>query len=826
VQYPGGSASHGRIRALSSVIFPQRVVRIGLAAALAGLLTAGAGGASAAPRLTDVDVIDAHHATAVQLILDEPVSGASAVVRDGPTRLIVWLPGVVDASGGKALEVGGPRAARVRVEQRGDGLEIVVEAGNAVDPFQGHGLSFTDTGVLVTVGLGPVVLREGTRAESPAPMAQREVVEAAPERRTPAVAGEAVVEEGTLYAAAPVVEATPVAEPKTQPPPVGASDLPQATRADGLAYAVDSFELVYAREHPEHPMVAEIMDLDIELGRVAQGYTAPREGVPPVRIRLADVTLAAPHVFYGSAIRAIDERIVEDFIGRGLAGVLVLPDEKDIDPRSSRDLRPPGQQALRIVIWTGRLLEYRTFASGSRIPEDARVDNLANERIKQYSPVQPGDLLDKQALDDYVDRLNRHPGRNVSTALSAAGEPGGVYLDYLVAENKPMIAYFQASNTGTEGTTKWRERFGFANNQLTGHDDVLRLDYITGNFDEVNAVFGSYDFPLIGIDRLRSNVGGSWSEYSSSEFGFVTSRFNGDQWDVNGELEANVFQYGDFFADLFAGLRYQDINVDNQILFPIKADSQYFFPSVGVRFERRTETSQLSGVLVNDWNVSSVTGVDAVEMADMGGNPNAALYDPDFAILRWEAYGSTYLEPLLNPTGYDDPSTHWSSTLAHEVFLSLRGQYAYDDHLIPQHQGVAGGYYTVRGYPQSSIAGDNVYFGRAEYRLHVPRLLPIQPVPKRAPLIGDFRVAPDQPYGRPDWDFIVRVFFDAARVTINEKQLGQTDDTLLSPGVGAELRFKDTLVLNLDWGYALKSIRNGLVKRGHDELWFVATLIY
>jgi hypothetical protein len=519
------------------VFFPQRVVRIGLAAALAGLLTAGAGAASGAPRLTDVDVIDAHHATALQLILDEPVSGASAIVREGPTRLIVRLPGVVDASGGKTLAVGGPRVARVRVEQRGDDLEIVVEAGNAVDPFQGHGLSFTETGVLVTVGFGPVVLREGTRAESPAPIAESvvveetivaagalesggaavaveetRVVEAAPERQPSAVAGEIVVEEEeTVFVAAPVVEVTDVAEPKTEPSPIGASDLPQATRADGLAYTIDSFELVYAQEHPEHPALAEVMGLDIELGRVAQGYTGPREGVPPVRIRLADVTLATPHVFYGSAIRAIDERIVEDFVGRGLAGVLVLPDEKDIDPHSSRDLRPSGRKALRIVIWTGRLLEFRTFASGSRIPEDARVDNRANERIKQHSPVQPGDLLDKQALDDYVDRLNRHPGRNVSTALSAAGEPGGVYLDFLVAENKPMIAYFQASNTGTEGTTKWRERFGFANNQLTGHDDVLRLDYITGNFDEVNAVFGSYEFPLIGIDRLRSNVGGSSS---------------------------------------------------------------------------------------------------------------------------------------------------------------------------------------------------------------------------------------------------------------------------------------------------------------------------
>ena len=122
--------------------------------------------------------------------------------------------------------------------------------------------------------------------------------------------------------------------------------------------------------------------------------------------------------------------------------------------------------------------------------------------------------------------------------------------------------------------------------------------------------------------------------------------------------------------------------------------------------------------------------------------------------------------------------------------------------------------------------GDNVYFGRAEYRLHVPRLFSIQPVPMQAPVIGTFRVAPDRPYGRPDWDFIIRGFFDAARVTTNKKQPGQTNDTLLSPGVGGELRFKDNLVFNVDWGYALNTIRNGLVKKGNDEVWFVITLIY
>ena len=73
---------------------------------------------------------------------------------------------------------------------------------------------------------------------------------------------------------------------------------------------------------------------------------------------------------------------------------------------------------------------------------------------------------------------------------------------------------------------------------------------------------------------------------------------------------------------------------------------------------------------------------------------------------------------------------------------------------------------------------------------------------------------------------IVRGFFDGARVTLNNKQAGQNDETLLSPGVGGVLRFKDNLVFSIDWGYALKAIRNGLVKKGASETWLVITVIY
>ena len=140
------------------------------------------------------------------------------------------------------------------------------------------------------------------------------------------------------------------AAPAAEVPSVAWPGLPQATPADGLPYRIDAFELSYAQDNPENPPIAEIMNLEIELGEVADGYVAPREDLPLLRIRLADVPLAGPEIYYGSAIRTIDRRIGEEFARRGLAGFLVHPDEDDIDLGTARDLRPPGRTAMGVVI--------------------------------------------------------------------------------------------------------------------------------------------------------------------------------------------------------------------------------------------------------------------------------------------------------------------------------------------------------------------------------------------------------------------------------------------------------------------------------------------
>ena len=142
-----------------------------------------------------------------------------------------------------------------------------------------------------------------------------------------------------------------------------------------------------------------------------------------------------------------------------------------------------------------------------------------------------------------------------------------------------------------------------------------------------------------------------------------------------------------------------------------------------------------------------------------------------------------------------------------EVALGLRGQYAFDYRLIPQLSQVVGGLYSVRGYQQSEAVGDSVIVSSLEYRFHLPRALPIMREPLAIPLLGDFRAAPQQVYGRPDWDLTFRAFVDVGRAIRNANGIApgdfEDDDTLIGVGVGAEFQFRSNLRARVDWATPL-----------------------
>lgn len=644
-------------------------------------------------------------------------------------------------------------------------------------------------------------------------------------------------------------------DPAGEPKPTDAKAAEQVP--DGPPVNIGRFVLDYRYAHPKSPKTEDLMNTEIELGQTPEGYVAPRDGIPTVKMRLADVPDRPIEQYRISAIEAITDALRDELTRRDILGTVVRVVPKQInyvknmapdDPDFGKDLRQ-GSTDLKIEIITAFASQVRSLAFGTRIPYEQRVNNPVHDRIRDRSPVQSAeksggftdpnrkDLVQKDALDDYVYRLNRHPGRKVNVALSVGSElktPDGielpsVSLDYLVVESKPWFAYFQVSNTGTENTGEWRERFGFIHNQLTGRDDTLSLDFITSSFEDSNAFIASYEAPFFGSERLRWRVFGTWNQFTASDVGQGdTNRdFDGDGWSVGAELIANIFQHRELFIDAVGGVKYQHLRVED-LSSATEGKDDFFLPYVGLRLERSTDIANTNASVNFEFNIPDVAGTDA-ELGNLG----RARAEDSWTTVQWDVSQSVYLEPLLAPRSWRDIE-HGSPTLAHELVLSFKGQYAFDSRLVPNFEQTVGGLYTVRGYRESAVAGDGVVIGSAEYRFHVPKAFtkgyrpgPDGKVPEPGTFFGDpFRWVPQQAYGTADWDLILKGFVDVGRTIISDVQGAEPEETLIGVGLGAELQIKSNFSLRVDWGVALEDVPSSGIESGSNRVHFLGTLLF
>ena len=235
--------------------------------------------------------------------------------------------------------------------------------------------------------------------------------------------------------------------------------------------------------------------------------------------------------------------------------MLVVPSPNDIDPQDLTDLRSAAPRVHCIFSFPFPLPPM----SGPSLPATASAPPNPESTIRSKSgssitprfrplrsPAKAGrHFSTEKKVNDYVDRLNRQPGRRVDVALSAADQPDQYTLDYLINEIKPWYVYAQVSNTGTAITDEWRERFGFVDNQLSGNDDILSLDGVT-DFQQSTNITGSYEFPIFsnnpefGTDRLRVRVYGLWDQYTAADLGLLSDTFNGTDYSGGAEIAYNV----------------------------------------------------------------------------------------------------------------------------------------------------------------------------------------------------------------------------------------------------------------------------------------------
>mgnify|MGYP003109663864 CR=1 FL=1 len=597
-------------------------------------------------------------------------------------------------------------------------------------------------------------------------------------------------------------------------------------------FEMTGFEFSFPKPHPDLPAPEALGDVTVRLIRTPSGFVA-REGQGKL-VRLGDLGVGGSDRLYFSAFEASLAAVLQSFRDDSIVGVLVTPDpDKGIGPdeveRYYDERSEYGVTTLPILVYVPQVTRLKTIASGDRIDTEDRLNSPKHARITRGSPLQPGEgempnaLLRFEPLNTYAFQQSRHPGRRVDVAIadgSVPGEPetqGDAEVQYLVQEIKPWTIYAQFSNTGTEQTDQFRERVGFVNNQLLGFDDIFSIDYITSNLRESHAIVTSYDVPLSDDGRLRAKVEGEWSEYKASDVGVANESFEGRTYGFGGELRYNFLQVNDFFVDVYGGGKYRDIEVENLGLVNGRGQEEVFVFDVGLRAERVRANYSIFAEVGLEISANGITGANEADLERLGRlNP-----DEEWTALHWDVDHSFYLDGIGS----------WNSgnrQLVHEIASRFSGQYAFNNRLIPNYQTVGGGLYTVRGYRESLVAGDNGVFASVEYRFHLPKALPAGD--QSVSVFGEsYRVRTDSEGLAPDWDFILKAFFDVGYVN-NSRALGfESDESLMGTGLGAELRLAGNLSFRTDWGIVLDEIGSDTPSPttvGSQRWHFVFTLLY
>ena len=579
--------------------------------------------------------------------------------------------------------------------------------------------------------------------------------------------------------------------------------------------------------HPQLPSAATISAMTVELMRDGENLYAAADAPAGARPESLAISRLGGFQLSAAAVDQVQQRVIK-FINRTGVGAVACRFET---PATG------GSGAAVVNVVAGTVADVRGRSDGAA---DAQTPTAA--RIVAESPIQGAaataapakddekdaaapakddsskQLLNTADIDGYLARLNRFPGRSVAATISAGDDPATLVLDYLVAEEKTFSVFAEVSNFGTESTSKWLERFGAYITQLTNNDDILSIDVLTGNFqDTTNSINGYYDARVGNSKEFRWRVTGNYSDYTAADVGFPQQNFTGTSWGAQGDLIWNCYQSGSLFVDIDLGFRYWSATTQNTFFGFVLSDatSNFITPTVSVNLFDMTPNSSVQASLGFDYTDPSA---DQLTLDELGRLNTSESWATIFGSASW----STYLDQWFAPSR-DKVATKLP---IHELTMRGSGQWAFNYRLTPLAMSTMGGYYTVRGYPQSAIAGDSAAVGSVEYRLHLPRAFESAP-PGPGPDGKPFRWAPDANTGAgPDWDLALVGFVDAGAVWQNQALSYEENATLIGAGVGVECSVRQNLKLIAEYGWALKALESDNVAAGNGQFYFLARLTF
>lgn len=353
---------------------------------------------------------------------------------------------------------------------------------------------------------------------------------------------------------------------------------------------------------------------------------------------------------------------------------------------------------------------------GRIIVEGNKFFSEANVRASVPS-LSPGRAPNINAIARNLRVANENPAKQAQVLLRSGQEEASVDAVLRVVDEEPVKRSVTVDNSGSPTTGRLRVGFGLQNANLTGHDDVLSLQYVTAPYDDHLDDFGrphrlsilpsrkvtilgaGYKIPLYESgDSIDFTLG-----YSNVNSGVVANLFSitGSGTILGARYVANLMRFGDYEHRLIFSVDWR--TYDNKGVRAVGSTVQ-LIPDVTVHPLGVTYAGTWRG---QDSETGVSVGVSKNVQGGNDGNPQ------DFCKIG------------LRNNGLGDCASAtyeiWRWSLNHnralpadfQLRLSLNVQDT-RDMLVPGELFGLGGADSVRGFLEREIADDKGYRGTVE----------------------------------------------------------------------------------------------------------------
>ena len=398
---------------------------------------------------------------------------------------------------------------------------------------------------------------------------------------------------------------------------------------------------------------------------------------------------------------------------------------------------------------------------------------------------------------NYADVRNRLADLNnggdirLDTTLKPVKRNGRIYVDAEVEyeDSLPIHGALELTNTTSrEAESDVRVRATLQHTNLTKHDDVLTLGYITDGdlFDTTNAVFGSYQLPL--DDKWSVGVFGSWTD-SDYDNVIPDTDISGRGYTLGFQVEREL--YADAFKRWTATAGWKLARTKNRLSLQ------------GLNLDLTTAVVSMPYLTLgySDMVYDRFNGRNFATLTITGNRADkfGASSERTFTEESWSADGTFFQARFMGARvqrlfeGEDHPG-RWT--------LFARASAVYSDDTLPNScREYLGGFDSVRGYNESELSGDTSI--NATLELRTPLLENFLPGLKQdkeqlADDANNWKLHRLQGVIFTDYGYISSNNYD------NDGSNGRNDSqSLLSVGVGIRLGISKYAQAAADYGLAL-----------------------